>query len=67
MDIGRDTDHTFGWWHNVGVGSTAEVLEILTVSIFKASNDLQHVGNATLSMQNHQPKKDGENLLQVRS
>lgn len=37
MDIGADIDHIFGWWHNAGVESTAEVLEILTVSIFKAA------------------------------
>jgi len=36
MDIGADIDHIFGWWRNVGVGSTADVLETLTVSIFKA-------------------------------
>jgi hypothetical protein len=37
MDIGADIDHIFGWWHNVRVGSNAEVLRILIVSIFKAS------------------------------
>ena len=37
MDNGADIDHIFGWWYNVGIGSIADVLEILTVSIFKAS------------------------------
>jgi len=34
MGIDADIDHIFGWWHNVGGESNAEVLEILTVSIF---------------------------------